>query len=57
MFSSASRYGVAVGLKNADRQGFKGGDFPQGNTTRPLTVGKEQNGRSDKGVWGRSPIY
>ena len=40
-------------------KGTRGGDFPQGNTTRYLTDGKperqEKQGLSITGVWGSSP--
>ena len=45
--------------QNDGCQGNKGGDFPQGNTTRPLTDGKperqEKQGAFDYGGVGRSP--
>ena len=46
--------------QNDGCQGNKGGDFPQGNTTRPLTDGREakrqeKQGLSITGVWGEAP--
>ena len=52
--------GVARTGQNDGCQGNKGGDFPQGNTTRPLTDGKperqEKQGLSITGVWGEAPF-
>ena len=53
--SQAGRRSRRTG-QNDGCQGNKGGDFPQGNTTRPLTDGKperqEKQGLSITGVWG-----